>query len=432
MRYSIAIATSLLVFGSIRASANTWYVAGSGTDSADGLSIATPFKTLQRAFGKTIPGDTVLAMDGTYVTPCAACDVLDITRSGTAAAPITVKAYPGMHPVINSTNAWNGINIMASYITVQGFEVAGGEKQVSQAYALSNAGNTDNYLTSGNGISVSSSSSNILKHIIISQNYVHDMPGNGINVVRADYITIANNVTVNNAYWSPYGNSGISIYESRDSDSYTGTKNFIVGNRSQSNHEYVPFFAVGRITDGNGIIIDDNTSSQYDHRAYNGRTLVANNIGSSNGGSGIHAFSSQHVDIIFNTAWMNNQTSTLNEGQIFSETGADINIANNIMVAPNSDVFYTSYGNASSVFQGYNLLYSATPTAGLAAAPLGTHDVIADPRFVNASTGNFMLTANSPAIDSATPLLTMSTDYNGAPRPIGAGYDRGAFEFQGN
>ncbi len=432
MRCSIAIATSLLLFGSIQASASTWYVAGNGTDSANGLSTATPFRTLQKALNQTRPGDTVLAMNGTYVTACAACDVLDINRSGTAAARITVMAYPGMHPVINSTNAWNGINIMASYITVQGFEVAGGQKQVSQAYAMSNAGNTGNYLTAGGGIEVSSSSSNILTHIIISRNYVHDMPGAGISVTRADYITIANNVTLNNAYWSPYANSGINIYESRDSDSYTGIKNFVVGNRSQNNREYVPFFAVGHITDGNGIIIDDNTSSQYDHRAYNGRTLVADNIVSNNGGSGIHAFYSQHVDIMFNTAWMNNQTSTIDDGQIFAEAGADINIVNNIMGAPSGDVFYTTYNNASSVFQGYNLLYSATPTTALAAAPLGTHDVIADPRFVNASAGDFMLTASSPAVDSATPMFTMPNDYNGAPRSRGAGYDRGAFEFQGN
>jgi parallel beta-helix repeat protein len=48
-------------------------------------------------------------------------------------------------------------------------------------------------------------------HIIISNNVVHDAPGGGISTCYADYITIEQNTTYLNAFWSPYGNSGISI-----------------------------------------------------------------------------------------------------------------------------------------------------------------------------------------------------------------------------
>ncbi len=52
-------------------------------------------------------------------------DVLDITTSGTASAPITFEAAPGQTPVINSSGSWNAINIEASYIVVSGFTVVG-------------------------------------------------------------------------------------------------------------------------------------------------------------------------------------------------------------------------------------------------------------------------------------------------------------------
>ena len=86
------------------------------------------------------------------------------------------------------------------------------------------------------------------------------------------------------------------------------------------------------ITDGNGIIIDDNQQTQQTSGVpYNGRTLVANNVVSGNGGSGAHAYSSKHVDLVANTAYQNDQTVTNHHGQMFSYSGADINFLNNIL-----------------------------------------------------------------------------------------------------
>ncbi len=58
--------------------------------------------------------------------------------------------------------------------------------------------------------------------------------------------------------------------------------------------------------------------------------------------------------------------------------------------------------------------------------------VIGNPKFTNAASGNFSLQAGSPAIDlyTQTPNSTVAitADYTGAPRPVGAGYDAGAYE----
>jgi hypothetical protein len=83
------------------------------------------------------------------------------------------------------------------------------------------------------------------------------------------------------------------------------------------------------------------------------------------------------------------------------------------------------------VTYNYNLLFSTTIPQGEAGAPLGAADLVADPLFVNPTTGNFHLTAGSPAIGSGTGTLAPTTDFDGNPRPSpGGGFDRGAYQFQ--
>src|SRR5271170_8046398 len=97
----------------------TYYVSSEiGNDNSAGTVASAPLATLQAAADLVQPGDIVEVMNGTY-------GAVDITTSGTASAPITFEAAPGQTPIINSSGAWNGINIQASYIVVEGFTVVG-------------------------------------------------------------------------------------------------------------------------------------------------------------------------------------------------------------------------------------------------------------------------------------------------------------------
>ena len=103
----------------------TYYVSSiSGSDNNAGTSGSAPLASLQAAENLVKPGDTVEVMNGTYTGP-AGGNVLTISTSGTASAPITFEAAPGATPVINSSGDWQGIEIDAYYITINGFTVVG-------------------------------------------------------------------------------------------------------------------------------------------------------------------------------------------------------------------------------------------------------------------------------------------------------------------
>ena len=108
----------------------TYYVSGRGQDSNNGRSAGTPFRTLQRAADLTLPGDTVLVMNGLYTNSDPS--VLEINQSGNASAFIIYRNFPGHFPkIVVGANNWQGIAVRASYIIVRGFEVAGNALNVT-------------------------------------------------------------------------------------------------------------------------------------------------------------------------------------------------------------------------------------------------------------------------------------------------------------
>jgi hypothetical protein len=374
--------------------------------------------TATKATGLTNPGDTVYFLGGTYTT------VLNITRSGSASGGyITYQAYPGQSPILQFSNAWIGINVQASYIVISGLEIYGLDQASLTAAEAASLGETSPK-TNASGISVGSTSlSTPWTHIILKNNVVHGCSEAGIEVMRCDYVTIQGNTTYNNSNWSPYGGSGISLGYLANSDTVTGYKNFVIGNISYNNQMLVGETAAGgTMADGNGIIIDDNENDQNGSPAYNGRTLVENNLAYMNGGTGMHTFHSQHVDFFYNTAYMNNQSAGNANGQIAGILVNDVNISNNILYGTGSKALSPSGGNTNFTMN-YNVFYNGQ------APTIGTNNIVANPNFV-APGSNFQLLSSSPAIDSATSLYTVLSDLLGNPRPKGAGYDRGAYEYQ--
>lgn len=101
--------------------ATTYTVATNGNDGAAG-TLAAPLRTIKAGFSKAVAGDTIQVRSGTYT------EEIIVRKSGTAAAPIKLVAYPGESPIIDGNNTLPGqygalVYFGGNYLQVSGFEI---------------------------------------------------------------------------------------------------------------------------------------------------------------------------------------------------------------------------------------------------------------------------------------------------------------------
>lgn len=448
---------SLLVLSQLTASATTWYVTGKGDDANDGKSKATAFRNLQKAADLVEPGDEVLIGNGTYTSSdqSSASVLLNISRSGKPGAWITWKAITGEHPLIHPIG-WTGILISGSYHILDGLTVIGNNDELVLVNAQEDAKKTEaggGYNTNGIFINGRVKGPNEKPHHVIIRNCeVAKCPGGGITGIETDYVTIEDCKVHENAWYMRYAGSGITFLTNWAFDDAPGYHIIVQRNYVWDNKTMVAWEKIGKLSDGNGILMD--VTNQESQGASNpngdkilkpanapaivaekpaepakpkrpewkGRTLIANNVSAFNGGSGIHTFRTKHVDIINNTTYHNGQT--VGYPELFSNASEDIVMLNNVMI-PRPGGKVTSNNRNVNIRWDYNLYPTAQELKG-------EHDIIAEPGYIDAELnplkGSFRLSKNSPGINSGTNELPQATDITGKKRPVGAGRDRGAFE----
>jgi hypothetical protein len=412
--------------------------ARNGSDANDGRSRASAFATLDRAAREVRPGSTVLVMSGTYTSDGTKYPLV-LSTSGTPDAWITFAAAPGEHPVIQiprGAGAWAGIYLPGtSYVVIDGFEVVGQNGSISAAEAAGNDGTQavlNEVCIYVDGAGFGDFHPPVPHDVVIRNCVVHGCSSAGIAANVADAITIAHNHVYDDAWWTVFGTSGISLYHPTDvpgSGTTAGYKNVIVGNLVHGNENRLPWKDGNPpgIYDGNGIIIDDGNHTQrplgiadVQGKPYTGRSQVANNIVHDNGGRGIHTYSSSHVDIVNNTTWNNLLTASphIGYGEIDAESCTDVNVVNNVAVNRNGK----DANRADGGVYAYNVWYGPrVPYAG------GAHDVVADPMLADPAGGDFAPLPGSPARRSGTSALAPTVDFFGNPRPPEA-IDRGAVQ----
>ncbi|MEX1133092.1 MAG: right-handed parallel beta-helix repeat-containing protein, partial [Flavobacteriales bacterium] len=267
-------------------------------------------------------------------------------------------------------------------------------------------------------------------HVIVRNCTIRDCGGGGIYTYSADHVSILNNTVLNCGWYAPYGNSGISNFQNWNSDGGTGVKMRIEGNICAGNFNYVPFIAVGQITDGNGIIIDDTRNSQNGSTlgVYTGGTYVANNVCFANGGRGIHAFFADHVTVVNNTTFHNCLSPAIDDGEYTAYFVDDMTFRNNIAL-PDAGIPPMDQFNATALTVDNNLWGANTGLAD----PFGTNTLVGDPQFVSPSEdpalADFQLASGSPAINVGADTDAPPTDILGNARPVGS-VDLGAYEYQ--
>jgi hypothetical protein len=444
--------TVVLIMGSsLLISAQSWYVTGAGSDTNSGKTPTTAFRNLQKVAGLVQPGDVVWIGNGIYTNPDKVSAVLSITRSGKPGAWITWKAIPGQHPQIKPTG-WAGIAINCSYQIIDGLDVIGANDAIVLLDAQEDTKKASaNPYFNTNGIFINGRQRKPEEkphHNIIRNCVVSNCPGGGVAAIETDYVTVEDCRVFNNAWFMRYAGSGITTLQNWAYDDAPGYHIIIQRNYVWNNKTMVAWEKIGKLSDGNGIILDVTdqeqegatnpnadvvakpatqqmpvTPAKPKRPEWKGRALIANNLSAYNGGSGIHTFRTKYVDIINNTTYSNG--SNVGYPEMFANSSEDIVFLNNIIV-PRPGGKVTSNNKNTNIRWDYNLY----PTAQNFFK--ATHDIIADPKFIDIEAditkGNFRLAKGSAGLNSASGELPQLTDINGKPRPKTQGRDRGAFE----
>jgi hypothetical protein len=182
-------------------------------------------------------------------------------------------------------------------------------------------------------------------HVIIRNCSVSKCPGGGISGLEVDYLTVEDCRVFENAWFMRYAGSGITTLNNWAFDDKPGYHIIIQRNLVWNNKTLVPWEKTGKLSDGNGIILDvtDLSTGATNPNAdaavttnesalvkpkrpeWHARALIANNVSAYNGGSGIHTFRTRHVDIINNTTYWNGQVVGYQE--LFPNRSDDVTIS---------------------------------------------------------------------------------------------------------
>jgi parallel beta-helix repeat protein len=441
--------------GVASAASTTYYVDNTVTCSDSGLgTMATPFCTLARAAFKTVAGDTVRVLHGTYAETVS-------PPTGTVGQPVIFQADPGVTVTGNSAGFGSAFSISSkSYIVIDGFNIT-----QTKYFGI--------YATASNHITITNN------HISYAGDPgVTDSHTRGIYLSSTTDSTITGNTTDHNTC------VGIMLINGSD-------HNIISNNNSFANSSTIVADAAGisligssynTVTNNNLYGNEDSGISIYDYNSilpasYN---LIAGNLVYGNGDHGIDNNDAPYNTIVGNTIHGNGTVGLNFEGSWIGSH--DAIIANNIIVAngitPNTGAFggnlrvdplsvagtTLDYDLFDSQGAGVQIIWNSNHYASLSAFHVAepgkeAHGIESDPLFVTpvapvlrtndrpyyitARIGDYHLSTGSPAIDSANSDAPSQpvVDIEGharidAPATVDSGVgtrtydDRGTYEFQ--
>jgi Right handed beta helix region len=423
--------------------ANTYYVSPSGNDSNPGTQ-TQPWKTIQKAANTLAAGDKVVVAAGDYST-----QRVNISKSGASGAPITYQAQGQV--------VMKGFVIQASYITVDGFEIANTDYK-----SWDQATSAGIYLLGANNL--------------IENNYIHDAALEGIFLVGwlsdGSNTKTANNVIRNNRL---YHNEMLGI-------DVNGRNNLIENNEVWGTVQCMPkvVSAEGTCSNSNGLDADGMRfygqghifRGNYIHDIPYGPPGTNPSSGDYNGDAHIDCFqtwSDSYYEVASNILFEQNRCVNLQSqgmdengtGWMITSNASNITIRNNIIETyagidgalggvRNLLVYNNLFVNSTSFNQWYpkailvnsgetgvirnNIFYNQPRTAidGSSSGVTSDHNLTtsgATPKFVDSANHDYHLQAGSPAIDTGI-AVDVTNDFDNGLRPQGAGFDLGAFEVQ--
>ncbi len=469
-----------------------YYVSPKGNDANAG-SLASPWKTVQKAADTLQPGDTVFVRRGTYR------ELVTIRVSGTAGAPITFAAFAGERPIIDATRIPVPEDDRAliyiedrSHLVIRGFDLRNFSTAKPQLQpcgifirgAAHHIELRDNRISGirtthrdGNAFGIAvygTSTTQPVTDLIIAGNEVHHLKtGNSESVALNGNVTgfaVTNNRVHDN------NNIGIAfigfegtcpdIAQDRARDGVC-RGNVVWNISSGRNPSYRgEFSADGIYCDGAArVLIERNVVSTADlgvelaSEHLNGNCsdcILRDNVirhcrvtGLGLGGYDAQRGATLRCTVTNNTFYQNDTRRTGSGEVLLQHYLTDNSIRQNIFFSGAQNVFVSNPAttNSGTVFD-YNCYFSpraaadsgwewkqvaATGFAGWkTVSGQDTHSIFADPKFTSARKADFHLLPGSPAIDAGDPAFAAGSgeiDIDGATRVVGARVDLGVDEF---
>ena len=444
------------------ASAVTNYVATTGNDTNAG-TLASPWRTIQKAANTLAPGDTVLVRGGVY------SEAVSVNVSGSAASgPVTFQNYPGESPIVDGSttpvpdgNAGLFSIVGRSYVSVSGFEIrnyrtnalhivpagvwiGGGAHDISIiSNNIHHIENTNANADGAYGLVVYGDNAATISNIVICANELHDLKtawsesmaldGN-VSDFEVSGNRVHDNWNIGILFAGGYGTYSVA---SLDRARHGVCRDNVIWRCSTaSNPNYNSPSCAGIYCDGStDIVVEHNKSFLNDigmeFAAENkgkatDHITVRDNVCWSNGMGGIfiggydaNRGRTEFCTITHNTLYHND---TLGWGQgefllqfdtrsntfthnilVVADTANNLLIANTFTQNTNNTIDWNLYhapgGAAASKWQWKKTARTGFTTFKTASGN-DSNSIFADPLFINPGATNFHLATNSPAVNA--------------------------------
>ena len=415
-----------------KAAGRNYYVSPAGNDANPGTASA-PFKTFAKANSVLAPGSTLYIYAGVYSQP------LKITQSGTDTESITVQPLGGKVTIDLVYGAGPGVEVSASYITVNGLVVRNvwgvcvnliGSKITVNGLIVHHCSNHG--IQTRNSSQIKILNSTVYNAVLSnSARTLSSGWGSGIKVRLSNGVLIRGNTVYNN-YGEGMGTRGKNItirdntvYDNYSVNIYTNSENTLI----ERNFVYCTpnsGFERGGLP-AMGIGMGEEYFAGWGARLKNTRvinnivTFCRNGVRYLGAEAGVSGGGLKNATIAYNTLY-GSVNSALSIAYASAQTGTLI--ANNIIWQAQNRL--TAIDNPAGLTFQNNLWKVSPPTAFR-----GPGDKVGDPQFVGTpgyTPESYLLSSSSPAAGAAADTGILDDFYA---KQRGPEFDMGAIQFTG-
>ncbi len=444
--------------------AATYYVSTSGSDSNPGTQ-SQPWLTIQKAADTMVAGDTVTVLVGDYTNQ----QQVTINKSGAQGLPIT---YQAQGPVtMKGFSIYSGSQEV-DYINIRGFTIINLDDN-RWGIHVENAGfciieNNDFRFNTNGGITLWDTSNypTVVHDCIVRNNTFYRNGGYGIEVMGQNNLIEGNdisetiqhhpcNVRYANETWLDadfmhFQGSAYIFRNNRMHDISYGPVGYTTGtacslaNLQNLANDYnddphidcFQTYSDNKVA-GHDIIFEGNYCNNPDYlpdfslagkaleSGFGYNLLFKNNLTITN----LVSLIKDGLNVTFvNNTFIGNPNNAYSSGIQLTRSDNTV-IKNNIFTYQENgigSIWNNDSQSAATLSAGYNCVYRAGGNPRRAKDPGDVWGL--NPLFVNEASGDYHLQISSPCIDKGAD-MGVTNDYDGNSRPLGLGYDIGAYEY---